>query len=121
MVPLAKQSNPYTATTGDTKDISDISKFGFFQWVMYFNKSTPSPKERWLLGRCLGPTKNVGNAMCQWILQSNGTVVARRTVRHLNAVEKGCPVIKREMDEMMGYTYGKHGTPFREKNAQSIS
>ena len=29
-----RRSNPFTATTGETKDISDISKFSFFQWVM---------------------------------------------------------------------------------------
>ena len=32
------------------------------------------------LGRALGPTKNKGNKMAQYILQQNGIVVPRRTV-----------------------------------------
>ena len=39
------------------------------------------------LGRCIGPTKNDGNEMCQWLLQQNGQVVPRRTLRRLRSEE----------------------------------
>ena len=38
-----------------------------------------------MLGRCLGPAKNEGNEMTQWILKQNGGVVPRRTVRKLTS------------------------------------
>ena len=38
-----------------------------------------------MLGRCLGPAKNEGNEMMQWILKKNGGVVLRRTVRKLTS------------------------------------
>ena len=40
-----------------------------------------------VLGRCLGPAKNEGNAMAQWVLKSNGNIVPRRTCRHLTKAE----------------------------------
>jgi len=113
------RSNPYTATTGATTDISDISKFGFFQWIMYFNKNTPHPQGRWFLGRTLGPTKDVGNAMCQWVLKSNGEIVARRTIRHLNDEEEVNPAYDKEKSEMMEYIYKRYGTPFRSQSVRS--
>ena len=38
-----------------------------------------------MLGRCLGPAKNEGNEMTQWILKQNGGMVPRRTVRKLTS------------------------------------
>ena len=38
-----------------------------------------------MLGRCLGPSKNEGNEMTQWILKQNGGVAPRRTVRKLTS------------------------------------
>jgi hypothetical protein len=43
--------------------------------------SFPFQKER--LGRCLGPAKNEGNEMAQWVLKDNGKVVPRRSIRRL--------------------------------------
>ena len=40
------------------------------------------------LGRCLGPTKNEGNGMTQWVLQQNCQIVPRRTLRRLRAAER---------------------------------
>ena len=39
------------------------------------------------MGRCLGPAKNEGNAMAQWILKENGRVVSRCTLRCLSQAE----------------------------------
>ena len=49
------------------------------------------------LGRVLGPAKNEGNETTQWILNDNGNIIPRRTVKKLaynnlpprNEVEKG--------------------------------
>ena len=39
------------------------------------------------MGRVLGPSKNEGNEMAQWILTATGHVVPRRSVRILSLVE----------------------------------
>ena len=49
------------------------------------------------LGRALGPTKNKGNQMAQYILQNNGTVVPRRTVVLVPEAHKRTERVKRWM------------------------
>ena len=80
-------TNPYTATFGEMADISNLCQFGWYEWV-YFRQGKagfPLPHEE--LGRCLGPCKNEGNEMAQWVLQRNGEIVPRRTLRRLTAHE----------------------------------
>ena len=48
-----------------------------------------------------------------WLLWNKPPQVMRKEL------EEGCPAIRREMDEMMDCIYERHGTPFREKNAQA--
>ncbi|KAL7534955.1 hypothetical protein ACHAXR_006168, partial [Thalassiosira sp. AJA248-18] len=69
--------NPHLATFGEMGDISNLCNFG----------NAAFPLNTKVLGRCIGPTKNKGNEMCQWILQINGQIVPRRTVRHLTPGE----------------------------------
>jgi hypothetical protein len=79
--------NPTSATLGDEGDISNLCTFDWFEWC-YFreNKNTfPLPKE--ILGRVLGPAKNAGNEMSQWVLKSNGKVVPHRTLQKLRPEE----------------------------------
>ena len=40
------------------------------------------------LGRCLGPAKNEGNVMANWILTQKGTVIPRLSIRRLTADER---------------------------------
>ena len=47
-----------------------------------------------ILGRVLGPAKDQGNEMGQWILRANGSVVPRRTVCSLTPSEKESDAIK---------------------------
>lgn len=52
---------PETALTGDTSDISFICEFGWYDWVWY---ETPKEDERRRLGRYVGPSFDVGDALC---------------------------------------------------------
>lgn len=83
--------NPYTATTFQTADISNIATFGWFEWVYFLEDAKSSnhgfPKAREKLGRCLGPSKDHGNEMCQWVLKENGYIVPLRTLRRLTPFE----------------------------------
>ena len=61
--------NPYMTTLGEMGDIYYLCQFGWYEW-MYFCQNTASfPYQKEELGRCLGPTKNEGNEMSQWIIQ----------------------------------------------------
>ena len=63
---------------------------------MYFHQKTDVfPFQNEELGRCLGPTNNDGNDMCQGVLHQNGQVVLRRTIRRLRS-EK--PIVTNETE-----------------------
>ena len=80
--------NPYMATLGEMGDISNLFQFGRYAWV-HFCQNTPSfPYQKYELGRCMGPTKNEGNEMCEWILQLNGQIFTWQTLWQLRPYER---------------------------------
>lgn len=81
-------TNAHTATLGEEFDISNICQFGWYEFVYYRDKATALyPNQLECLGRCLGPAKNEGNEMAQYILTIKGTIVPRRSVRRLRVDE----------------------------------
>jgi hypothetical protein len=68
--------NPYL-TLGEMGDISNLCNFKWYEWVYFRQDTAQFPYLGEQLGRCLGPTKNEGNEMCQWVLQQNGQIVPR--------------------------------------------
>ena len=68
-------SNPHTAKFGTQADISNLCHFGWYEWVYYRDKLAAYPFQKECLGRCLGPAKNEGNVMANWILTQKGTVI----------------------------------------------
>ncbi len=83
--------NPYTATRHEPADISNIATFGWFEWCYCLEDHNSSyhkfPKPLQVLGRCLGPSKNYGNEMAQWVLKQSGQVIPLRTLRRLTPHE----------------------------------
>ena len=80
-------SNAHTVTFGEEMDISNICQFGWYEWVYYREVSAKYPYQQECLGRCLGPARNEGNEMAQWVLKYNGKIVPRRSVRRLTPGE----------------------------------
>jgi len=83
--------NPYTATKFESADISNIATFGWFEWV-YCLEDRGSSRHKFpygleVLGRCLGPAKDHGNEMAQWVLKDTGNVIPLRTLRRLTPFE----------------------------------
>ena len=89
---------PHSITLGEEGNISNLCVFGWYEWCYYRDQSElfPLPKEK--LGRILGPSKNAGNAMSQWILKDNGQIVPRRTARKLMPEEMNNPVEDRNRE-----------------------
>ena len=72
--------NPLTITFGTEADISNLCQYGLYEWVYFCDVKTSFPYQKECLGRCLGSAKNEGNAMAQWILKANGSVVPHRAL-----------------------------------------
>ena len=79
--------NPHMATLGEMADISNLCHFGWYEWVYFRQHTAKFPYRKEVLGRCLGPTKDEGNVMAQWVLQINGQIVPRRTLSRLKQEE----------------------------------
>ncbi len=81
---------PETIMTGITANISHISEFAWYDWVMFRDNVPTFPDDKLTLGRYLGPATDVGSALTAKILKSNGQFVCRSTTRHLNDDERNC-------------------------------
>lgn len=80
-------NNPFEATFGEQGDISKL-QFGWYEWCYYREQSNIQfPYQKELLGRVLCPTKHESNHMAQNVLNEQGNVVPRRTLRRLTEAE----------------------------------
>ena len=76
---------PYEVETGDTPDCSHLLYFDFYQPVWYWDDpSAKFPVTKRKIGRWLGVARNVGQALCFYILNENANVIARSTVKALD-------------------------------------
>ena len=68
---------------GEPGDISKLCQFGWYEWCYFTQGKASFPEPAKELGRCIGPSNNEGNEMCKSVIQTNGRVVPRRSLRHL--------------------------------------
>ena len=67
-------STPYTVTTGDEGDISNLCQYGWYEWCYFRDQTAAFPNNKEVLERVLGPARGAGNEMAQWILKANDRV-----------------------------------------------
>jgi hypothetical protein len=104
---------PETIMTGSTADISHITEFGWYDWVMYRDDISSYPDNKLILGRYLGPATDIGLAFTAKILQPNGQFVCRWTLRYLNDEELQSSVHldkRRQFDESVATHLGPAST-----------
>ena len=102
--------NPYIATLGDEGDISNVCIIKWFEWVYYREGSEKLPFNQEALGNILGPAKNAGSEMAQWVLISKGTVVPHRSMMHLTHTElNNNPVEEQKRKIYMDRVLAKRG------------
>ena len=94
-----KGMTPETMLTGKPTDISHLTEYGWYDWVYFWDDAAPYPAPREALGRCLGPADHAGNAMSQWVLNRNGTVLPKQTLRPLTKTERNSEVDKQRMKD----------------------
>ena len=78
---------PHFTTFCEEGDISNICQLGWYEWVYFQETTAKFPFPAHVLGRCLGPAKNEGNEMTQWVLKQNGKIVPHITMRRLTLEE----------------------------------
>ena len=104
-----KGNVPHSAMTGEVTDISNLCRFGWYEWVKFRKpgEQYPFPTER--LGRCLGPARNKGNAMSQYVLTESGEVLPIQTIRKLLPSELTCEAEKGKREKMDEYITQRYG------------
>jgi hypothetical protein len=101
---------PDEIVTGETPDISEYTSFQWYQLVWYLDNAS-FPESRKELGRWLGVSHRVGQAMCFWILTGNGTVISRSSVQALNPDKLRTDDIKNQIqqyDQTINNKIGNH-------------
>ena len=66
--------------TGDTIDISNLAEFEWYEYVYYITPASHDSLANKRLGRYLGPSFDVGEAMCMKVLNSNAKNLSRTLV-----------------------------------------
>jgi hypothetical protein len=101
---------------GGTADISQICKFAWYDWVMFYDtvKMITFPNNRLTLGRYLGPATDIGLALMAKILKQNCQYVCRLTLHHLTQEETLCMVqiaARLHFDNMITKCIGHKSAP----------
>ena len=84
---------PATVLTGDTADISHICEYGWYDYVWYSTIPDENMENR-QLGRYLGPSHDVGTALCARILTRKGKLVSRTSVFPLSIADENSEGVK---------------------------
>ena len=95
--------------TGQPTDISHLTEYARYDWVYYWDDAAPYPVPKETLGRCLGPADNAGNAMSQWVMNRNGTVIPKQTLRPLTRTEHNGQVDQQRMKDFDDAIKSKFG------------
>ncbi|MGH7954979.1 MAG: hypothetical protein ACREOZ_03375 [Gloeomargaritales cyanobacterium] len=77
---------PQEHVIGNTPDISEYNEFDWYQPIWYY-ESSDFPGNKRILGRWLGVSHRIGQAMCYWILTKSGVPIARTTVQVISQDE----------------------------------
>ena len=68
-------------------DIRLSCEFEWFKWVMFSDKMAPYPDDHYKLGRCLGPSIDIGPDVVAKIIKENDQILHRSTYQALTQEE----------------------------------
>ena len=68
------------------------------------------PLQHQRLGMELGPLKNYGSAMSQWVLTGTSDIMSIQTLRQLTPSERSIPVMLKQIKEFDEQTKNKYGS-----------
>jgi len=79
--------------TGDAIDISEFIDFELYDPVYHWDEQMKVES----IGRWLGVAHRVGTALCYWILNEKGNVIARSTVQHIPPEDLASPTVANDL------------------------
>ena len=88
---------PQAILTGDTPDISPICEFGWYEWCWYHDVEDEGLEVK-KLGRYLGPSFDVGDALCAKLLTEKGSLLNRTSYFRLSDEDNNSEVIKKRKE-----------------------
>ena len=83
---------------GETPDISEWTDFSFYQWVWFYAPGDFA-SEGQLLGRWLGVSHRIGQAMTYFVLPISGKPISRSTVKAVSDVYAPVTGIVKEVND----------------------
>jgi Reverse transcriptase (RNA-dependent DNA polymerase) len=83
---------PETFLTGQTADISALVEHSWYDWIKIWDTQSGFPEPKEVHARYLGPSLDIGPAMCAKVLKQNGQVVYLSTYRSLTQEEIDSPI-----------------------------
>lgn len=112
--------NPYSATFGEEGDILNLCRFGFYKLVYYWENTDCFSELKKHIGRALGPTKNQGNEMAQYILKETGVIVPQTTVKKIPLGDLRDPRVREQICQFNSLIQRKHGMSMNKKSHVSL-
>jgi hypothetical protein len=88
---------PHTVLTGDTGDISQLCEFSWYDIVWYIDITVTMQNRK--LGRYLGPSPDIGQAMSSKILAAKGTVIVQTSILPLSIEDNNSDVVRTQIQD----------------------
>ena len=90
---------PETLLSGKTADISPLIENEWYYFVKWFEHGSSFPEPKEVHDRWLGPSMDIGPAMCSKIIKSNGQIINLSSYRAITEEEIQDPTQKKLRDE----------------------
>ena len=79
---------PETLLSGQTADIFPFIEHEWYNFVKWFDHGSSFPEPKEVHGRWLGPSMDIGLAMCSKIIKSNGQIINLSSYRGITEEER---------------------------------
>ena len=105
-----KHEVPRTVMKGETANITHLCEFGWYDWVYCRDNAITYPDDKWVLGRWLGPSIDIGPVLCEKILKDNGMCVYMSSYRDLTEDEVNSPEERKKRESYDQVIYSRLGS-----------
>ena len=109
-----------TLLCGKTADISPFVEHEWYNFVKWFDHGSSFPDPKDVHGRWLGPSMDIGPAICSKIIKSNGQIINFSSYRAIMEEEIQDPTQKKLHNEFDSELIKKLGQPMSEQALHSI-
>ena len=101
---------PRTVMKGETANITHLCEFGWYDWVYFRDNAVTYHNDKWVLGKWLGSSTDIGPVLCAKILKDNGRCVYISSYRHLTEDEQNSPEEKKKRESYDQLIHSKLGS-----------